>query len=506
MYLHVLTVVLCYFIGSRGLVASNYQLAPRNYVVNQGVQGTGVAVQLSPHQMGTNLGPAALSPIDQQHLIQSAATFDTQLAALQQTQAQQQVAFQNAAGQLMIQSPPQQLLLQSPNQQFTLQSPSQHFTLQNQSQFTNQNQNMAQFAPQQQIIPQGQGGNVILQGQNTGMIVQGENFIQSGVNPSMFLHSPIVQNVGQQIYGTTQNLIANNQMQGMFTQQQVLTNQGVGLISINQSPSGKNYVENIDKTDNSGQSAGMVNQQMQLLAHIAQQASPNGNNQTVVSNVIKPNQQAVNVGNQAQTMASTVNQNQSLPSFGHFLLHHHMQSLPHPFLQNLHIPSLAPAQAPMCMEVDSSQATKPVVSIAANSPSNLNAEFNNWNKGQVQGRVRKNSSPARSIAPNLTSKSSLVIPSATVTQVQASSCDVKSAVSQCSSVTSSSSKSDHLVTKTCVNTLAFKTSPQPKHTVKVEHGATVASPTVKSETHPKSILVPYGWTRILEGDSILYYR
>lgn len=472
-------------------------------MVNQGVHGTGVAVQLSPHQMGTSLGPAALSPIDQQHLIQP-ATFDTQLAALQQTHAQQQMAFQNAAGQLMIQSPPQHLLLQSPNQQFTLQSPNQQFTIQGQNQFANQNQNMAQFAPQQQIIPQGQGGNVILQSQNTGMIVQGDNFIQS---PSMFLHSPIVQNVSQQIYGTTPNLL-NNQMQGMFSQQPVLTSQNVGLISINQSPTGKPFVENMDKSDNSGQNPGMVNQQMQLLAQIAHQTSPDGSSQGVVSNVIKPNQQTIHVGNQSQAMASPVNHNQSLPSFGHFLLHHHMQSLPHPFLQNLHIPSLAPAQAAICMEVESGQTSKPTMSIASNSTSNLNAEFNNWNKGQVQGRTKKTSSPARSIAPNLMSKSSIVLPSATVTQVQASLSDSKSADRLSSSVVSSSKKVNVITPKTC-GPVPDKTSPrqhvQKVPAIKVEQQPQVA-PLGKSDSWPKSISVPYGWKRLLEGDAVVYYR
>lgn len=473
-------------------------------MVNQGVPGTGVALQLSPHQMGTNLGPAALSPIDQQHLIQS-ATFDPQLAALQQSQAPQQVAFQNATGELMIQSPPQQLVLQSPNQQFTLQSPTQQFAIQNQNQFPTQNQNMAQFTPQQQIIPQAQGGNVILQGQNSGMIVQGDNFIQSGVNPGMFLHSPIVQNVGQvgqQIYGTTPNLL-NNPMQGMFSQSQVLTNQNVGLISINQSPTGKTFVDN-DKGGNSGQSSGLVNQQMQLLAQIAQHTSPESTSHNVASN-LKPSQQTMNVVPQSQPMQSPANQAQSLPSFGHFLLHHHMQSLPHPFLQNLHIPSMAPTQATMSVDMDNGQTSKQFTSSAGTS--NINAEFNNWNKGQVQGRARKNSSPVRSIAPNLMSKASLVLPSATVTQVQASLCDSRSAVTLASSVVSSSTRLESTVNKTNV-TIPLRPASQNSHkqsSVKTVQSNT-AVPAVKSETCPKSILVPYGWVRTVEGDSIVYYR
>lgn len=477
-------------------------------MVNQGVPGPGVAVQLSPHQIGTNLGPAALSPIDQQQLIQS-ATFDSQLAALQQNQSQQPVAFQNVSGQLMIQNPPQQLVLQSPNQQFALQSPSQQFTIQNQSQFTNHSPNVTHIPPQQQVIHQGQGGNVILQGQNAGMIVQGENFIQGGVNPSMFLHSPIIQHVSPQMYGSTQNLL-NTPIHGMFSQSQMLTSQNVGLISVNQSPTGKQFVENMDKTEPSGQGAGIVNQQMQLLAQIAQQTSPNGSNQAVVTTVMKPAQHTVNVVNQAQPQAvnnSSVNQNQSLPSFGHFLLHHHMQSLPHPFLQNLHISSLAPTHTGMPVDVDGSQRPAAKLSVpASNSASTFNAEFNSWNKGQVQGRARKNSSPARSIAPNLVSKTLVTVHSSTVTQVQTSLCDSKTSVTLTSS-SCSSNKPDSAMQRTSV-TLPVKSSPQlvqNKSTVKQEQSST-ASCSLKSDTLPKSILVPYGWVRALEGDSIVYYR
>jgi len=74
------------------LVASSYQLVPRNYtVVNQSLPGTGVAIQLSPQQLGTNLGPAtvsALSPIDQQQILQQ-TTFDPGISALHSQQPQQ---------------------------------------------------------------------------------------------------------------------------------------------------------------------------------------------------------------------------------------------------------------------------------------------------------------------------------------------------------------------------------------------------------------------------------
>lgn len=509
---------------------------PRNYtLVNQGVQGTGVAVQLSPQQIGTNIGAATLSPLEQQQQFLQSAGFDPQLAALQQNQ--QQIAFQNANGQLMIQSPTQQLMLQSPNQQFALQSPSQQFTIQNQNQFAVQSPNIAQFTPQQQLLSHGQGNNVIVQGQNGGMILQSENFVSQGLNQGVFVQNPgVVQNLNHQVYGNAQNILTN-QMPGLLSQSQVIANQNMGIISVNQSPPGSGNLETLTKGSPQNNNSGITNQQMQLLAQIA---ANQGN--TDLSQTLQNQQHVVN---QPQNLVSSSNQNQSLPSFGHFLLHHHMQSLPHPFLQNLALNSIGSQQTLVTSSgsdqnvmrnligASSQTATlltnQCVPTVSSNesnmqmrtvTDNNINAEFNSWNIEQFSNQTRvvnNNSSSVVNTKPKDT--------------------DVKQGVQKlCSSktlgtVTTSNIISTGVVT-TLSNVLSRASLPTKVCTNEAKGGSTVqnisVSPRVKqnlvqdlkpqglvtelrvpnniSGAHSKSIMVPYGWVRALEGDSIVYYR
>ncbi|XP_045210139.2 uncharacterized protein LOC123561679 [Mercenaria mercenaria] len=515
-------------LGPRGVYTANYQLMPRNYtLVNQGVQGAGVAVQLSPQQIGTNIGTATLSPLEQQQQFLQSAGFDPQIAALHQNQ--QQIAFQNANGQLMIQSPTQQLMLQSPNQQFALQSPTQQFTIQNQNQFAVQSPSIAQFTPQQQLLSNGQGNNVLVQGQNGGMILQSENFMAQGLNQNVFMQNPsIVQNVNQQIYGNAQNILTN-QIPGLLSQPQVITNQNMGILSVNQSPTGNGNLDNLTKANSQSNNSGITNQQMQLLAQIANHGG------TELSQ---------NLQNQ-QNMANSSNPNQSLPSFGHFLLHHHMQSLPHPFLQNLGINSVGSQQAVVTNAASDQNITRNLIgassqtaTLLANqcvpnlssndnsmqiktvSDNNINAEFNNWNIEQFSNQSRVVNNVSSTGVQSLQTK-------------QVKGVELKPGVQKlCSSkpsstITTSNAISTGVVT-TLSNVLSRATMPlkvctnEGKGNITLQNAGVsdtfkqnviqdlkpqsdLGSPNKLNGSEQNTIMVPYGWVRALEGDSIVYY-
>ncbi|KAH3699262.1 uncharacterized protein LOC127859870 [Dreissena polymorpha] len=499
--------------GGRGLVPSNYQFMPRgNFtLVNQPVQGTSVAVQLSPQQLGTNLGATTLSPIEHQQLLQ-AATFDTQLAALQNQQAQQ-VAFHNAAGQLMLGSPQQQLMLQSPNQQFTLQSPSHHFTLQNQgqftqqgqgvTQFTHQGQGLAQFTPQHHILTQGHNNNLIvhgqIQGQNTGLIVQGDNFSQG-----LFVQNPVFHNINQQMFASPPSVFNGNHLQGIFSHTPNIMNQNLGIMSLNQSPTGLKGLENhADKMDAMSPNTGLMNQQMQLLAQIAHNSNPGSFQQPgIMTNVLKQQPQTINIVSQPGSLpANSMTQNPSLPSFGHFLLHHHMQSLPHPFLQNLTITTASTANNPLKFEVHPSQGQM----VSPVDVSSINAQFNNWNKGQVHGRTKKQSGQG-SATPKLASS----LPFLTPKTVALTPVTVSPATSACTppplvtvSVTMTTCTVDIVASKAKTSgdsssySALLKTVSQPIELQKDCHGV--------SDRAQSLISVPSGWTRKVEEDSVVYY-
>lgn len=491
---------------------------PRNYtLVNQGVQGTGMAVQLSPQQIGSNIGTATLSPLEQQQQFLQSAGFDPQIAALQHNQ--QQIAFQN--GQLMIQSPTQQLMLQSPNQQFALQSPSQQFTIQNQNQFAVQSPNIAQFTPQHPLLSNGQSNNVLVQGQNGGMILQGDNFIAQGLNQNVFMQNPgIVQNVNQQMYGNAQNILTS-QITGLLSQSQVITNPNMGILSVNQSPSGNGSIDNLNKTNSQSNNANITNQQMQLLAHIANQGG------TELSQ---------NLQNPQQNMTNSPNSNQSLPSFGHFLLHHHMQSLPHPFLQNLGLNSVNSQQAVVTNAANDQNATRNIIGASSQtatllnqcvpnsssngnnmqmrtvSDNNINAEFNNWNIGQFsnQARVVNNIS-----LPGVQTKHvkgvQKLCSTKTLSTVTTSNTISSGVVTTLSNVLSRATLPLKVCTKELKGSIslpAANTSNTVKqtvlHDIKPQVHLNESNPVNYSDAN--TVLVPHGWVRALEGDTIVYYR
>ncbi|KAL4229378.1 Methyl-CpG-binding domain protein 5 [Mactra antiquata] len=494
-------------LGPRSMYAANYQIMPRNFALfNQGIQGpTGVAVQLSPQQIGA----ATLSPLEQQQQFFQSAGFDSQLGTIQQ-QNQQQITFQNANCQFMIQSPSQQLMLQSPNQQFALPSPSQQFTVQNQNQFTVQGHNITQFNPQHHILTQGQGNNVIVQNQAGGMILHGDNFVSQGPSQNVFVPNPsIVQNVNPQMYGTAQNVLAN-QIPGLISQAQVVTNQNLGIISVSHSiPAPNGNGDNTGKSNT--QNSGITNEQMQLLAHIA-------NHSTDVTNS--------NLSNQPNIVQQVTSQNQSLPSFGHFLLHHHMQSLPHPFLQNLSISTMATddsSRKPVgqqSMNVPPQTNTSGIVTINVSTTSessnprtsvdNINAEFNHWNIGQFVNQSAVTTSN----------------PISNVNTQQLKGADVKISVQTlCSSKVSKSVHCPQIVSTTtnvlikglsqskpCTSDTSsmVRTVSMGVDTVKPSHIQHEKSPqsvitTSHGSASRNTIIVPYGWVRALEGDTIVYY-
>ncbi|WAR04663.1 MBD5-like protein [Mya arenaria] len=475
--------------GGRGLVGSSFQLVPRNYsVVNQSVQGTNVALHLSPQQLGTGLAPN-LSPIEQQQLLQP-QTFDPGLAALH--------------GQQQQQSPPQQqLMLSSPGQQFTIQSPGQHFNLGSQAQFPTPGPAMAQFTPQGQLLTQTQGGNLLLQAQNGSMIVQGENFIPGAINQGVFIQNPVIHNANQQLYASAQNVLSNNQIQGVFSQSPMLTNQNVGLISINQAQQGKCFGNQMDKVEAMNPGVNILNQQMQLLAQIAQHSSPDSQQQHhVLSNQVKPGQQTINLVNQSPTMSNNINQNQSLPSFGHFLLHHHMQSLPHPFLQNLSI-TTSSAINPVGGKPENQIEPIQGVTVSPVDVSSLNAQFNSWNKGQVQGRVRKRSGSVQSstvsthlpsAAPSAVAKAAVQTASSTSTVVHKSCKPVSVTKTTCSVAC----RTNVAVDSECLPPALLKTLPVLPETKTLPRECGTSA-------EPKPVTVPHGWLRTVENNTVVYY-
>lgn len=491
------------------MYATNYQIMPRNFTVfNQGIQGpTGVAVQLSPQQ----IGGTTLSPMEQQQQFFQSAGFDPQLGTLQQ-QNQQQITFQNGNCQFMIQSPSQQLMLQSPNQQFALPSPSQQFTVQNQNQFAVQGHNLTQFNPQHHILTQGQGNNVIVQNQTGGMILQSDNFVSQGLSQNVFVPNPsIVQNVNPQVYGTAQNVLTN-QIPGLISQTQVVANQNVGIISVSHSlPAPNGSADNLGKANI--HNSGITNEQMQLLAHIA-------NHGTDVNNTNLPNQQ-----NLVQQVTS---QNQSLPSFGHFLLHHHMQSLPHPFLQNLSISTMATddgtrkqiAQPGMTVSPPSNQSGVITMNISSNSgpisfrnsTDNINAEFNNWNISQFvnQSCVNQNSIVASNVNTQLSKGADVKLSVQTLCSSKVSnSVHISQVVSTTTNVLSKGITQSKLCTSeelSAVRSVSIGIDSTTPSRGQQEKTPQTAISTTHTTSSRNTIVVPYGWVRALEGDSIVYYR
>jgi len=447
----------------------------------------------------------------------------------------------------MLQSPPaQQLMLPSPGQQFTLSSPGQQFNL---AQFPTPGPALGQLTASQHILTQGHGGNVILQGQipghlqgqiqgqNSGMIMQGDNFLSPGLNQGLFVQNPVLQNINQQLYASAPNVINSSQIQGLFSQSQLLTNQNVGLISINQSPPGKGFDNQMEKMEGFNSNVGIINQQMQLLAQIAQQSSSGGFQQpTVMSNMVKPGHQTLNILHQSASIPSNMNQNQSLPSFGHFLLHHHMQGLPHPFLQNLTIASPVNTVSPK--SDNSFPVSTQLTLVSPTEVTNLNAQFNSWNKGQLQDRARKQG--AVTLATCVTSPVTLTsatssTPGAkvilkTTTSVLPANISVSSTVKSCLPETNTVSNIQSVyVSTTMPQTTLVTTSTTTATTTAISMSAGVSvgasvpcgllQPVVSvgqveapsgdgniREHSPQTVTVPPGWTRVMEAGSIVYFR
>ena len=550
--------------------------------------GTGLTVQLSPHQLGTNI--STLPQADQQQLVQP-ATLDPNLSL--QNPGQQHLAFQNSNGQLTIQSPTQQLTIQSPNQ-IALQSPTQQITLQNQNQFALQNQNLGQLAPQ--MISHGQNNNVIVQSQGQGMIIQGDNILPQGHGQNLFVQGQglgpnFSQQVNQgQVFGPLQNLASSmlpNQMHGIYTQTPVLATQGP--VNANAGILTPNLVTQVVKTDNNGNQLRMraeneqkrpktvnqqsrdiltLNQQMQILAQIAAQGQLNvqtSHPNPLLTNITSQNQGVVNAVNQNQYLSNLNNhQNSSLPSFGHFLLHHQQQqNLPHPFLQNTGFNPLGLQQAALTGIVGGQQTINGNVISAPNYQSgaigqtpgvellnnntvsnnhcnNMNVDLTSWNVSpvlnpgvNVQSRPVNTVTDSRHAETGQTSIVSVTVASplnvSAGTSVSKRSDALSTVNTPTSSVTGAVSKLPITFVTYGVSTVS--TSKISTHTSlstsdklemfrdKLSQSVLAFTSSVKQETFNKkevsgnegdqpthTIVVPYGWVRALEGDSIVYYR
>lgn len=340
-----------------GMYAANYQLVPRNYaVVNQGVHSAGIAVQMSPQ------GATTLSPGEQ--FIQPTG-FDQQLTNF--SNSNNQFAFQNQNPQM----------LQSPNHQFGVQA-----------------QNLGQINPG--IIAGGQGHNIFLPGQGQGMIFQGQTMLPQ--NTSTIFHQnpglnsqpqiPGSQNVNMQSFGNNGQVVGQLPSVGTpIIQSQVPANYSpastmnspnspAALLSPNSTRSAEMSPTPVRKRKPSGQKSVkakqqhdasiQLNSQLQFLTHLANQSQ-------VQQSILTQNPNAVNFGNLGQNplLANLVTQNQTLPSFGHFLLHQHQQQqqqvIPH-------LNSLGLQQAPVNMigpQVGGQQISGATGAISQNSVTNL---------------------------------------------------------------------------------------------------------------------------------------
>ena len=540
------------------MYAANYQLVPRNYaVVNQGVQSGGLAVQMSPQQMTTTLSPG-------EHFIQPSGF------------GQQVTNFPNTNSHIALQSPNTQML--SPNQQYGLQ---QH--------------NLGHINAG--IISGGQGQNVFLPGQGQGLIFQGQPMMQQNTStvfsPTQALNSqqaiPESQNINLQSFSNTGAVVGQlsnigmaliqNPVPGVNSQTSPLSSPN--LISPNSvkqevSPHGRKRKPSGPKSMKVKQQQDHVNQlnhQLQFLSHLASQSQ-------IQQNLLPNNGGAVNFGNLShnQLLSNLVPQNQTLPSFGHFLLHQHQQQqqhiLPGGNTADLHQttmnvmagqqlggsvtmaqPNLVGAQNMSniftAQNFPCQMAGPPpnLTNVATNNivqlqGGNINLEMrgqipgaNNvassqhLTSGMVQGQGGIMSAIPGSVPKHEQTRTATSITQTKLVQTKCVSCVSKTTDTltvsnivktrpaenvredKCSSVTnvtfgvstiptskilSPKNKTDP-VSKAPVVDLKPKASSQ-------ESKMNLDLPWCKNANTPNSVNVPFGWTRMKEGQSVVYYR
>ena len=300
------------------MYTANYQLVPRQYtVVSQGVQGTNLAVQMSP-QGGTTLSPG--------EQFSQPAGFEQHLATFP-NQNQQHFTFPNQNPQIL------------PNAGHPLGLAAQ---------------NLGQINAG--VVTGGPSGqNVLIQGHGQGMIVQGQVQGQTIIpqNPTIFHQNPALNSPQENTASHHTNLANVQAVVNSSSALSHMTGYGsqlvpgqVPMINTQMSPLGSpNSVPGILSPDSSrgvevspttgrkrklsGQKSKLrqqqetviqLNNQLQLLQQMQQ-------------NMLTQNTNTVNMAGLGTNpvIQNLATQNQTLPSFGHFLLHHqqqHQQGLP----------------------------------------------------------------------------------------------------------------------------------------------------------------------------------
>ena len=568
--------VLSFFSDQSGMYAANYHLVPRNYaVVNQGMQGASLAVQMSPQQMTTT----TLSPGEQ--FIQ-AAGFE-----------QQQVTnFPNPSNQFALQNPSPQML--SPNQQFGIQAHS-----------------LGHINPG--IIAGGQGQNIFIPGQGHGMIFQGQTMLPQNAstvfqqNPALNSQQqiPVSQNINIQSFSNNGPVVGQltsigtqmiqNQVTGVNSQASALTspNNSGNLTSPNSAkhaevspssgrkrkPSGPKSLKAKQQQD----SVSHLNNQLQFLTHLASQSQ-------VQQNILTHNPNAMNFGNLShnQLLSNLVTQNQTLPSFGHFLLHHQQQQqqqqvIPSPNAVDLqqtalnmiggqpvagsagtmsqssvtnlvgaqNISNIFPGQNFPCHIAGASnvtnnnimqlQGSNVNIDLQSQVPgANLNVDINSWNSGQftnVNTALLQGQSGTVSLVPGgiprfqQSGPDRISVPQTKMVQPKCVSCVSKTTdtitVSNIVKTKPAQNVADRKSTSVTSVTFGVSTMPtakllSPKSKMDSVSKAAMVDikpkttaqdikvkldlPVCKNVNNPNSIVVPFGWSRLQEGQSIVYYR
>lgn len=500
----------------------------------------------------------------------------------------------------------------NPNNQFTFQNQSPQMLQSPGQQFGIQTQNLGHINPG--IITGGQGQNIFIPGQ--GMIVQGQTMLPQNSstifsqNPNLNPHQlPISQNTNIQTFANNGSIMGH--VTGLGTQifpgpisvdsnhtsPMASPNSTTNLLSPSSAKSADISPSTGRKRKPSGQKSKpkqqqesiiQLNSQLQFLSHLAGQSQ-------MQQNLLSQNANAVNLGNlsQSQLLPNLVTQNQTLPSFGHFLLHQQQQQqqqhiIPNPNTLDIHqaavnvmggpqtigagatlspgsltnlvsgqnIPNIFGGQSfPYNIAGASNITNNSVMQLQSGgvnldfqsqvSGANVNIDVNNWNTGhlpnytttllhghggsvplipggvprlQQTGLVQPAVSQARAVQPKCVtcvSKTTDTISTSNIvkTKVVHSIQDPKltSVTTVTFGVTTiptskvlSPKKENSSVSKTDMD---FKSKAEVAcKSESIESEVKPDIPICKNVTCPKSVVVPFGWLRLQEGQSIVYYR
>ena len=547
--------------GPGGMYTANYQLVPRQYaVVNQGIQGTSLAVQMSP-QGGTTLSPG--------EQFSQPAGFEQQMATF-----------------------PNQ------NHHFTFPNPNPQMLPNAGHPFSLPTQNLAQInaggpADQNVLIP-GQGQGMIVQGQ-----VQGQTIIPH--NPTIFHQNPALHSPQQSTASHHSNL-ANIQAIGNSSQQltgygpqlvpgQILMNNSQmsplgspnstsGLLSPNSARALEISPTTGRKRKSSGQKSKLrqqqetviqLNNQLQLLQQMQQ-------------NMLSQSTNPANLGGLGTNpvIQNLATQNQTLPSFGHFLLHHqqqHQQGLPNQnavdvqqvdgsmmsgvqmvgaggsmshnpaanLISGQNITNIFPGQnIPYHLSGASNLANTNMVQLPSGrvnidlqgqvQGANLNIGLNNQNSQQfvnnnanllqvqghsgtgslIAGGFHRTPMPVRQTAPqtkvvhtacvSCVSKTTDTITMSNIVKTRVTPDPKSMAVTSVTFGMSTIPTSKILSPKSKIENVSTNIVGTSRSSKSKVSEVKIHIPVSQNGTSPNSVMVPFGWVRQLEEESIVYYR